>query len=208
MTDLSVIRIGDTGIYRRSPVFRGIYKFLSMTFLSLKKGTMVIEFGIRDFPGMASGGLCVIIRGYSPRPAGITFGGAGVAGGFSFYQAEGFTGGCLFRGRKQGTAFLPTPPFRLPRRGWRVDAAVWEYSGSVKNGGGVITCVSRGAGFASPDGKPRSRAGGVRPAAAIRRRGGQDGRLRRKKRKHGRLRFFLPCGPRLRPGAVPPPLSR
>jgi hypothetical protein len=74
--------------------------------------------------------------------------------------------------------------------------------------GGGITCVSRGADCAVCDGKPKNRAGDLHPAVAVWRRGRQDAALNGKKRKHGHLRFFLPPGPRLRPGAVPPPLSR
>jgi hypothetical protein len=56
-----------------------------------------------------------------------------------------------------------------------------------------------------------SRKAGRAEYAPLRRYKGGEARtadLNRKKRKHGRLRFFLLCGPRLRPGAVPPPLSR
>jgi hypothetical protein len=38
--------------------------------------------------------------------------------------------------------------------------------------------------------------------------GRQDAAPNRKKSKQGSLRFFLPLGPRLWPGGVPPPLSR
>jgi hypothetical protein len=79
---------------------------------------------------------------------------------------------------------------------------------AVKNGGGVITRVSRGAKFSPLHGKPKSRAGGVRPIAAIHRRGRQDAALRGKKREHGRLRFFYLADPDHGEGAVPPPLSR
>ena len=37
--------------------------------------------------------------------------------------------------------------------------------------------------------------------------GRQEADLQRKKRKHGRLRFFLPLGPQLRLWVAPPPLS-
>ena len=74
--------------------------------------------------------------------------------------------------------------------------------------GGCFICASRGACHAMRDGKSNIRAGRVRPAVVVWRRGRQEADLQRKKRKHGRLRFFLPPGPRLRPGAVPPPLSR
>ena len=56
--------------------------------------------------------------------------------------------------------------------------------------------------------KPKNRAGEVRLFAGVCRQGRQEADLQGKKRKHGRLRFFLPFGPRLRPGAAPPPLSR
>jgi hypothetical protein len=88
VTELSVIKIGGTGIYRRFLVFQGISKFLFMTFLSLKKGTIVVEFRIRDFPEMASAGLCVIIRECPPaRPVQDLV----VRGyrGLIFHQAEG-----------------------------------------------------------------------------------------------------------------------
>ena len=74
--------------------------------------------------------------------------------------------------------------------------------------GGGFTCVSRGAGYAWRDEKTKIRAGRVRPAVVEFWRGRQEADLQGKKRKHGRLRFFLPLGPRLRPGAAPPPLSR
>ena len=38
--------------------------------------------------------------------------------------------------------------------------------------------------------------------------GRQEADRQGKNRKHGGLRFLLPCGPRLRPWTVPPPLSR
>jgi hypothetical protein len=116
MTGLSVIKIGDTGIYRRSPIVRGIYKFLFMTFLSLKKGTIVVEFGIRGFSEMASDGLCVIIRGCSPRTAGTRFGGAGVRGGLRFYQA-GNLPGIFISGGKRGPAFYVQPLPAYPAGG-------------------------------------------------------------------------------------------
>jgi hypothetical protein len=56
-----------------------------------------------------------------------------------------------------------------------------------------------------------SRKSGWAKYAPLRRYKGGEARtadLNRKKRKHGRLRFFLPLGPRLRSGAAPPPLSR
>jgi hypothetical protein len=90
--------------------------------------------------------------------------------------------------------------------------------------GGFSIYVSRGDYNAVRNGKPKSRAGRVRPivavwrcggvavwrcgGVAVWRRGRQDAALNRKKRKHGRLRFFLLLGPRLRSGAAPPPLSR
>jgi hypothetical protein len=41
----------------------------------------------------------------------------------------------------------------------------------------------------------------------MRRRGWQDAALNRKKRKHGRLRFFHPRGPRPRAGGCPSPFE-
>ena len=74
--------------------------------------------------------------------------------------------------------------------------------------GGFNTYVSRGAEYDVRDGKTKSWAGKVRPAVVVWRRGRQDADLNRKKRKHGRLRFFLPLCPCLRARAAPPPLSR
>jgi hypothetical protein len=54
---------------------------------------------------------------------------------------------------------------------------------------------------------PKIRAGGVRPAMAVWRRGRQEADLQRKKRKHGRLRFFLPLGPRPWAGGCPSPFE-
>jgi hypothetical protein len=71
----------------------------------------------------------------------------------------------------------------------------------------IAAYVSRGAYRAVHDGKPKSWAGKVRPAVAVWRRGRQDAALKQKKRKHGRLRFFLPLGPRPRAGGCPSPFE-
>jgi hypothetical protein len=57
------------------------------------------------------------------------------------------------------------------------------------------------------DGKTKIRAGKGSPAVAVWRRGRQEAVLNGKKRKHGRLRFFLPCGPRPRAGGCPSPFE-
>jgi hypothetical protein len=73
---------------------------------------------------------------------------------------------------------------------------------------GVSVHVSRGDDYALRDGKSKIRVGIVRPVVVVWRRGRQEADLHGKKRKDGRLRFFLLLGHRLRPVVVPPPLSR
>jgi hypothetical protein len=90
----------------------------------------------------------------------------------------------------------------------RVTVAVTEDEEATTISSGGNTHVSRGAEYAWRDGKPKSRAGEVRLVAAVYWWGARTAALHGKKRKHGCLRFFLPLGPRLRPGAAPPPLSR
>jgi hypothetical protein len=91
----------------------------------------------------------------------------------------------------------------------RVNAAVTEDGEAATMSGGGNTHVSRGAEYAVFHGKPGSRAGEVRPSLrGVIGGAARTAALHGKKRKHGCLRFFLPLGPRLRPGAVPPPLSR
>jgi hypothetical protein len=93
-------------------------------------------------------------------------------------------------------------PPQVVGRLWRGNVAHSQSSGEAAS-----PCVSRGADYAVRDGKPKSRAGKVRPAVAAWRRGRQDAALNRKKRKHGRLRFFLPLGPRPRAGGCPSPFE-
>jgi hypothetical protein len=72
--------------------------------------------------------------------------------------------------------------------------------------GGSIINVSRGAGFAVPVGKPKGRAGRVRPVAAGYWRGGRRPPERKKTAAWTPL-FFLPFGPRPRGGGCPSPFA-
>jgi hypothetical protein len=95
--------------------------------------------------------------------------------------------------RKAGTLFIGEaavcPPQAVGRL-WRGNVAHSQSSGEAAS-----PCVSRGADYAVRGGKPKSRAGRVRPAVAVWRRGRQDAARFGKKSKHGRLGFFVALGP-------------
>jgi hypothetical protein len=87
--------------------------------------------------------------------------------------------------------------------------------GNGKRGGENVTisgrCYdlrSRGADYAVHDGKPKGRAGGVRPAAAVQGRGGRKPTVGEKNANTDGCVFFYLAAPDHGEGAVPPPLSR
>jgi hypothetical protein len=77
-----------------------------------------------------------------------------------------------------------------------------------KKSGGDYHSRQPGGGVRCIPWKPKIRVGKVRPVAGGYWQGGMDAAWERKKHQHGRWCFFLPIGPRLRPGVVPPPVSR
>jgi hypothetical protein len=87
-----------------------------MTFLSLKKGTILVEFGIRGFPEMVTADLCVIIKSM-PVPAGLEKY-RGELQGVKVSSGEGFVERVYFVEGNRGGFFIYNLS-RLPRRGWR-----------------------------------------------------------------------------------------